>query len=200
MSRSRLLSLLSFALLLAHAAACSSSDPSPADGAPSPDTTPTLDGAPATDSSPASDSAPSETIGPAQRFSATFGATEALRVTAVAGDGAGGAVVVGSFAGTLNLGGGPLVSAGGSDIFVGAFDASGAHRLSFRLGSDGQKLRPALPSRGLLLGKSQIGLVDQGGSLKRVPRRLTPHVVFCQGVKLFVDGWNKVVQRGPAQL
>ncbi|HYE78479.1 MAG TPA: hypothetical protein VEI97_10870, partial [bacterium] len=43
--------------------------------------------------------------------------------------------ITGSFGGTVDFGGGPRVSAGGSDIFVAAFLSSGVHRFSNRYGS-----------------------------------------------------------------
>lgn len=45
----------------------------------------------------------------------------------IATDKAGNVLVTGSFSGTVDFGGGPLTSAGGSDIFVAKFDPSGNH-------------------------------------------------------------------------
>jgi Beta-propeller repeat len=52
----------------------------------------------------------------------------------IAVDGSGNVVVTGSFGGTVNLGGGNLVSAGGDDIFLVKYNASGVHQWSRRFG------------------------------------------------------------------
>jgi hypothetical protein len=56
----------------------------------------------------------------------------------VAIDAAGNVVVVGSFAGAVDFGGGPLASAGGDDIFVAKLDPSGEHLWSKRIGNAGE--------------------------------------------------------------
>ena len=67
-----------------------------------------------------------------QRFG--DGAEQVPRGVAV--NAAGDVLITGEFAGTVNFGGGNLVSAGGNDIFVAKFDAaSGAHVWSQRFGS-----------------------------------------------------------------
>lgn len=53
---------------------------------------------------------------------------------AVADDGAGNTVVVGHFSDIIDLGGGTLMSEGGSDIFCAVYDTTGAHRFSARFG------------------------------------------------------------------
>ncbi len=68
-------------------------------------------------------------------WSKQLGGSGVVRVAAVDTDGKGQLVVVGSFEGTVDLGGGLLSSAGGSDIFVAAYDhLSGGHLWSKRLG------------------------------------------------------------------
>lgn len=62
----------------------------------------------------------------------------------VAVDGSGGVVIVGSFAGTMNLGGGVLTSAGAQDIFLAKFDANGAHQWSKRFGGAGMDVGNAV--------------------------------------------------------
>jgi hypothetical protein len=52
----------------------------------------------------------------------------------VAVDGAGNVVVVGTFEGTINLGGGSLTSAGERDLFVAKFSPAGQHLWSKRFG------------------------------------------------------------------
>ncbi|MFQ5510416.1 MAG: FlgD immunoglobulin-like domain containing protein, partial [Candidatus Krumholzibacteriia bacterium] len=53
----------------------------------------------------------------------------------VAVDASGNVIVTGYFQGTVDFGGGPLVSAGNLDIFVAKYDASGVHQWSQRFGS-----------------------------------------------------------------
>lgn len=55
----------------------------------------------------------------------------------IAFDAAGGIVIVGYFAGVADFGGGPLVGAGKSDIFVAKFDANGTHLWSRKYGGPG---------------------------------------------------------------
>ena len=55
-------------------------------------------------------------------WSARFGSQNDQKASGVAVDAAGRTVIVGSFANTVDLGGGPLVSAGASDIFLAAFE------------------------------------------------------------------------------
>jgi hypothetical protein len=52
----------------------------------------------------------------------------------VAFDGAGNIIVAGNFEGTMDLGGGPMTSAGASDLFVGKLDSTGKHLWSKRFG------------------------------------------------------------------
>ena len=49
-------------------------------------------------------------------------------VNGVSTDGAGNIYVIGTFTGTINLGGSPLTSAGGYDIFVAKFNPAGVHQ------------------------------------------------------------------------
>ena len=56
---------------------------------------------------------------------------------AIAVDGAGNIVVVGSFEGSVDFGGGDLNSAGGEDIFIAQYNQYGIHQWSMRFGSIG---------------------------------------------------------------
>jgi hypothetical protein len=49
-------------------------------------------------------------------------------------DAAGNVFVMGTFSGTVNLGGAPLISAGASDIFIVKYDSNGAHLWSKKFG------------------------------------------------------------------
>ncbi|MCC6556883.1 MAG: hypothetical protein IT372_28345, partial [Polyangiaceae bacterium] len=67
-------------------------------------------------------------------WSKRFGGAGDQRGASVALDGAGNAFLAGYFAGSLDLGGGGLQSAGGDDLFVAKLDGSGNHVWSKRFG------------------------------------------------------------------
>ena len=69
------------------------------------------------------------------QWSQRFGDTGSDAGHAVAVDGSGNVVVTGDFNGTVNFGGGNLVSAGDRDIFLAKYSASGVHQWSQRFGS-----------------------------------------------------------------
>ena len=98
-----------------------------------------------------------------KRFGDIDGYQEAWSVAiAPSGD----VVVVGYFRGTVDFGGGPLVSAGGEDIFVAKFNPSGAHVWSRRYGdADWQVARSvAVNAIGqVILTGEFYGQVDFGG-------------------------------------
>jgi hypothetical protein len=88
----------------------------------------------------------------------------------VAVDTAGNVFLTGTFSGTIDFGGGPLVSAGGPDIYVAKFDKTGAHVWSKRFGDSrdrqsGMDLKADALGNvivfGSLLGSANFG----GGSL-----------------------------------
>ncbi len=84
----------------------------------------------------------------------------------VAVDGAGNVVLVGSFLGSIDFGGGPLVSAGSSDVFVAKFDASGGHLWSKRFGDVNPQSVSGVAVDGagnIVLVGSFNGTVDLGG-------------------------------------
>ena len=68
------------------------------------------------------------------QWSASFGGSLFDQGMSVAVDGSGNVVLTGFFAGSVNFGGGNLVSAGGDDIFLAKYNASGAYQWSFRFG------------------------------------------------------------------
>ncbi|MCK6590533.1 MAG: SBBP repeat-containing protein, partial [Polyangiaceae bacterium] len=53
----------------------------------------------------------------------------------IAADSAGNVYITGGFQGTIDLGGGPLTSAGGMDLFIAKFSSSGSHIWSKRFGN-----------------------------------------------------------------
>jgi cysteine-rich repeat protein len=67
-------------------------------------------------------------------WSRRFGGTGYDSPSDIVVDSASNAVIVGSFGGTVDFGGGPLASAGSSDIFVVKLDAQGQHLWSRRFG------------------------------------------------------------------
>jgi hypothetical protein len=67
----------------------------------------------------------------------TFGGPLGQAAHSVAVDQAGNVLVAGSFAGSIDFGGGSLLSAGSEDAFVAKLDASGQHLWSRRFGSAG---------------------------------------------------------------
>jgi hypothetical protein len=74
---------------------------------------------------------------PVHEWSYRMGGTNTNIAHDVAVDGLGNIIVAGTFAGTMNLGGGALMSVGSYDIFLAKFDASGVHQWSQRFGNTG---------------------------------------------------------------
>lgn len=70
------------------------------------------------------------------RWSKRFGDATVQDTNGVAVDAAGNVIIVGTFAGSVNFGGGALTSAGGTDIFVAKLNRSGGHLWSKRFGND----------------------------------------------------------------
>lgn len=96
------------------------------------------------------------------------GADFGYQVEAVAVDGGGNTYITGMFQGTIDLGGGPLTSAGGIDTFVASFAPSGNHRWSKRFGSTMGDQGAAMT---VVAGKVYVtgemtGTVDFGGGGK----------------------------------
>ena len=100
-------------------------------------------------------------------WSKRFGDADGPQVsTGVAVDGAGNVILVGYFSGSVDLGGGPLVTPGPTDVFVAKFDANGSHLWSKRFGD----VSPQAPSGvavddagNVVLVGSFSGSVDFGG-------------------------------------
>jgi hypothetical protein len=70
----------------------------------------------------------------AHMWSQRFGGLSTDNAYDVAVDGSDNILLTGTFMGTADFGGGGMVSAGYQDVFVAAYDASGAHRWSRRAG------------------------------------------------------------------
>lgn len=75
-------------------------------------------------------------------------------------------ILAGSFAGSIDFGGGPLASAGSNDAFVAKLDARGGHQWSKRFGSSaGQFIKGVTSdkSNAVLVGGHFAGSIDFGG-------------------------------------
>jgi pimeloyl-ACP methyl ester carboxylesterase len=99
-------------------------------------------------------------------WSRRYGSTSVDYGYSVSATSDGGAAVTGTFEGTLDFGGGPLVSAGYGDIFVLKLDSGGNHVWSRRYGStladDGWSVAATSDGAALVTGTFQ-GTVDFGG-------------------------------------
>ncbi len=100
-------------------------------------------------------------------FSRRFGDGSIQTGSAVAVTGAGEVIVTGTFDGTIDLGGGPLQSAG-QDIFLGKLDGFGNHVWSKHFGMAGVQVPSSVAAfadgRVTLVGRSD-GSVDFGGGV-----------------------------------
>jgi hypothetical protein len=100
-------------------------------------------------------------------WSKLFGDKSAESANSVATDHAGNVVVTGYFSGTVDFGGGQLVSAGGADIFAAKLDASGEHLWSkgFGNGNDQVGVSVAMDGHGnTLLAGNFSGTVNIGSA------------------------------------
>jgi chitodextrinase len=105
-------------------------------------------------------------VQPTGAWAKRFGGADSDQGKAVTRDSSGNIVVVGTFRGTIDLGGGLLTSAGLSDMFITKYSASGAHLWSKRFGgaSDEQAWSVALDANGnVFVGGSFSGTTDLGG-------------------------------------
>lgn len=96
----------------------------------------------------------------------SFGGTGNQRAAGIAVDAAGNVVVVGTFADSVDFGGGPLVAAGGLDVFVVKLDHSGNHVWSKAFGADGDEGATTIAVDGfgdILLAGLFASSVDFGG-------------------------------------
>ncbi len=85
----------------------------------------------------------------------------------IAVDASGNLLAVGSFAGSIDLGGGPLVSAGGFDVYTAKFDPTGKHLWSRRFGDAEDQTAALVADSGMdqvVVTGSFEGLLDFGGA------------------------------------
>jgi hypothetical protein len=113
-------------------------------------------------------------------WSRSFGDTAAQTGQAIAVDGTGNAILTGSFAGTVDFGGGPLFSAGVGDAFVAKYDVAGAHQWSKRFGDAQDQSGQGVsvdPAGNVLVVGQMSGTVDFGGGV---------HLTAAGGSDIFV--------------
>lgn len=102
-----------------------------------------------------------------QRFGSS-NTTDTTGAYGVALDSSGNVVVVGSFFGTVDFGGGPLISAGSSDVFVAKYKPDGTHLWSKRYGGTGAEYANSvvLDSSGEVYVSGVLnGVSDLGGGM-----------------------------------
>ncbi len=95
-----------------------------------------------------------------------FGDNKSQAATAVTFDPSGNVIVAGGFYGTIDAGGGPLVSAGFDDVFLVKYTGSGGHLWSHRYGDANDQWPASVatdPSGEILLGGWYSGSLDFGG-------------------------------------
>lgn len=113
-------------------------------------------------------SASSLNAAPVHDWSHCYGGPGINTAFDVAVDGNGNVAIAGSFAGTMNLGGGALTSAGGQDIFLAMYTANGVHLWSQRFGGTGNDIGRAVAFDGagnVILTGTFRGPVGFGGSV-----------------------------------
>jgi len=99
-------------------------------------------------------------------WSKGFGDANTQNGNGVAVDPNGNVIIAGEFSGTADFGGGPLVSAGGTDIFVSKLDASGGHLWSERFGDANDQTAAGVatdPGGNVLVTGGIAGEADFGG-------------------------------------
>lgn len=100
-------------------------------------------------------------------FSKRFGNSSDQSITAVAVDGGGNVLVTGSFAGTVDFGGGTLTSAGSTDVFVAKLDSTGRHLWSGAFGDASAQAGTAIAvdaSGNVFVTGYFSGSIDLGGA------------------------------------
>ena len=95
-----------------------------------------------------------------------FGDDKNQQNAVVAVDGSGNILVSGGFEGSIDLGAGPMVSAGSSDVFVAKLDPNGKHLWSKRFGDTQEQVGLSITfdsQNNVLLAGSFVGALDFGG-------------------------------------
>jgi len=111
---------------------------------------------------------PAWALTPVHLWSSRYGSVSTDAVTAAAVDASGNVTLAGSFSGTVDFGGGGLVSAGSTDIFIAKYNAAGIHQWSKRIGGLGADAAQAVALDGSgnpVITGYHTGAVDFGGGV-----------------------------------
>jgi len=132
----------------------------------------------------------------AHLWSKSFGgAASSVTVQRVAVDGSGNVAVTGSYTGTVNFGGGPLASAGGSDIFLAEYSAAGTHLWSKRLGSSQTDVGTSVAMDGsgnVVLTGWFTGTVDFGGGPLTIDSSIGSALFLAKYSATGTHVWSKI--------
>ena len=104
---------------------------------------------------------------PTHLWSQRFGDSNSQFIESVAVDPSGNVLVTGWFMGTVDFGGGPLVSAGSEDVFIAKFTPGGAHLWSKRFGNNSAQRGAQVstdPAGNIIAAGFFDGTVNFGGS------------------------------------
>jgi hypothetical protein len=103
------------------------------------------------------------------QWSRALGDADYQSVNSVATDADGNVIVTGWFSGTVDFGGGSLTSAGGADVFVAKYDATGAHLWSKRFGDASEQTATSITTDSdgyIILTGLFMGSVSFGGGTR----------------------------------
>lgn len=106
------------------------------------------------------------TASPDHQWSRSFGGTGFDQAHSVVVDAWGNVIVLGSFEGTINLGGDDLVSSGSNSICIAKYDSHGAHQWSHGFGTTlgfGTTVMAVNPAGVVYMAGSFMGTVNFGG-------------------------------------
>jgi PKD repeat protein len=128
-------------------------------------------------------------------WSQRFGGVGDDIATAVAIDRGGNILMAGSFAGTVDFGGGPLTSAGESDIFVAKYSPAGVHLWSRRFGGAGLDMADAVAVDAgdnlFVTGRIVYG-ADFGGGLLTTGWRASSNAFLAKLSPIGAHRWSTV--------
>jgi hypothetical protein len=101
-------------------------------------------------------------------WSKTFGDAATQSPDSVVSDASGNVIAYGYFNGTIDLGGGPLVSSGGSDLYLVKYSPTGVHLWSKHFGDASNQIAKGLatdPAGNIIITGSLNGSVSFGGGV-----------------------------------
>ena len=117
------------------------------------------------------------------QWSQRFGSTNVDKGSSVAIDASGNVLVTGYFIGTVNFGGGNLVSPGGTEIFVAKYNTAGVHQWSQRFGSNQDE-------EGTSVSVDATGNVFVGGFFAGTTNFGGGNLVSAGSIDVFVAKYN----------